>query len=236
MCGLYGIAGYLPKSKRHAVVSALAVLNSSRGTDSTGLGILTADGRHEIVKQALASPEFILKKHFIEAMKIPAITVLGHCRWATHGSVQSSNAHPFRCASVVGTHNGMVSNVNHLRAWSGREFEVDSQYLVWALAHYGHLGPAEGSLTMAYFNLKDPNSILTLFRHNRPLAYAITADGRGVIYSSEMNHLVTACAIAGLEIEKYCEMKNFSQAVFNTGTKGKILVNVKLAQKEKQLF
>lgn len=236
MCGLFGCAGYIPKSKRHALVASLAVLNTSRGNHSTGIGILTADGRHEILKSAVSAHDFIIKKPFVEALKIPSLATIGHCRWATHGEIKQANAHPFRFGSIVGTHNGVVNNVNKLRHWSGKNFEVDSQYLVWGLSNYGHFGPAEGSLTMAYFDVKDPAYILRLFRHNRPLSYGITADGKGVVYSSELQHLVTACAIAGVEVSTFVEIKNFTQASFLAGHKGKIVVSTLPEQSDKLLF
>lgn len=236
MCGLYGCAGYIPKARKHALISSLAILNASRGNHSTGIGILTEDGRHEIVKNAMTANNFIMRKAFVEALKIPALTTIGHCRHATQGDVKNANAHPFRFGSVVATHNGMVHNVNKMRHWSGKEFEVDSQYLVWGLANFGHMGPAEGSLTLAYFNVTEPSYILRLFRHNRPLAFAITKDGRGVVYSSELNHLITACAIAGIEISEYHECRNFTQTSFTQGFKGKIEFSTLPETSDKLLF
>lgn len=236
MCGLFGCAGYLPKSRKHALVAALAVLNTARGSHSTGIGILTADGRHEIVKNAMLAHNFILRKAFVDAMKIPSLATIGHCRWATTGEVKNANAHPFRFGSIVATHNGIVNNINRMRHWSEKEFEVDSQYLVWGLANYGHLGPAEGSLTLAYFDVKDPSYILRLFRHNRPLAFGITADGKGVVYSSELQHLVTACAIAGVEMSSYVDCKNYTQTSFVQGPKGKIVYSTLPEQSDKLLF
>ena len=236
MCGLFGCAGYIPKSKKHALISSLAIQNVSRGNHSTGVGILTCDGRHEIVKNAMVAHNFIQRKAFVEALKIPALATIGHCRHATQGDVKNANAHPFRFGSIVATHNGMVHNVNKMRCWTQKEFEVDSQYLVWALANHGHLGPAEGSLTLAYFDVRDPSYILALSRHNRPLAYAITKDGRGVVYSSELNHLVTCCAVAGIEIQSYHEQKNFTEVVFSQGHKQKIEITTIPTPSDKLLF
>jgi glutamine phosphoribosylpyrophosphate amidotransferase len=236
MCGLFGCAGHVQKSKKHALISSLAIMNVSRGNHSTGIGVMTDDGRHEIVKNAMVAHNFIQRKAFIEAVKIPSTAIVGHCRHATQGDVRNANAHPFRFGSIVGTHNGMVHNVNKMRAWCQREFEVDSQYLIWALSNRGHLGPAEGSLTLAYFDVKDPTYILALSRHNRPLAYGITKDGRGVVYSSELNHLITACAVAGVEMNSYYEQKNFTEVVFHQGHKQKIQTTIIPTPADRKLF
>ena len=236
MCGLFGCAGYIPKSKKHSLIASLAILNVSRGVHSTGVGILTTENTHEIIKSAVQAKDFIQRQAFAEALKIPSLSTIGHCRHATHGDIKNSNAHPFRFGSIVATHNGVVNNVNRMRHWTGKEFEVDSQYLVWALANHGHLGPAEGSLTLAYFDTKDPSYILALCRHNRPLAYAITKDGRGVVYSSELNHLVTGCSIAGIEIQAYYEQRNFTEVVFSQGHKQKIEITTIAIPSDKLLF
>ncbi len=51
--------------------------------------------------------------------------VAGHTRFATRGSVNRRNSHPFRYGRIIGSHNGMCE--------APQKFKVDSEHLFWAL-------------------------------------------------------------------------------------------------------
>lgn len=98
----------------------LGVMSQLRGIDSTGLAIAGRPGngkkqRHKydvtITKDIIPSGYFLNTKQVGEAFKevtIPS-AILGHCRAATIGEVNPSNAHPFECGDIVGVHNGTLN-------------------------------------------------------------------------------------------------------------------------------
>src|SRR5436190_18285533 len=110
MCGIVGYAG--PRQALEVLLEGLRRLEY-RGYDSSGVVVL--DGRGLQVERApgkLSELAAKLKKHPLEGT-----TGLGHTRWATHGGVNESNAHPHRSCDgrIAVVQNGIVENYQELR-------------------------------------------------------------------------------------------------------------------------
>jgi glutamine---fructose-6-phosphate transaminase (isomerizing) len=108
MCGIIGILGRAPVADQ--MVDALKRLEY-RGYDSAGVATLEdghltrrrAEGKLKNLEQRLArSP-------------LAGTTGIGHTRWATHGRVNETNAHPHATDRVAVVHNGIIENFRELR-------------------------------------------------------------------------------------------------------------------------
>ncbi len=110
MCGIIGYCGKKPAVP--VVLEALKRLEY-RGYDSAGVASLS-DGRLLIKKDAGKVDE-VIRKHNLASL--PGNIAIGHTRWATHGGVTQSNAHPHSDCSgrVAVVHNGIVENNQQLR-------------------------------------------------------------------------------------------------------------------------
>ena len=134
MCGIIGYVGH--RAARPLLLDGLATLEY-RGYDSAGIA-LERDGRLDRVRAVgnLAS----LRAAVASADRVPALAGtgadanadaptagIGHTRWATHGRVSESNAHPHddTAGRIQVVLNGIVENHAELRAAleaGGQEF------------------------------------------------------------------------------------------------------------------
>src|ERR1051326_6109800 len=114
MCGIFGYVGARDEAP-HLVLAGLKKLEY-RGYDSWGIAARsssTASG---------APGRLLVEKHVGKigqaSTSLPAArSALGHTRWATHGGVTETNAHPhLDCQGRLAViHNGIVENHAELR-------------------------------------------------------------------------------------------------------------------------
>lgn len=108
MCGIFGFIG--DRSAAPLLVEGLRRLEY-RGYDSTGL--VVKNGSLQMYKKVGKVTELskILPNH------IEGDTGIAHTRWATHGSVTDTNAHPHlnRDESIAVVHNGIIENFRSLK-------------------------------------------------------------------------------------------------------------------------
>ena len=131
MCGIFG---YFGDEEAASVVLAGLRRLEYRGYDSWGIAVLGASVGSSMVrvqKQVGTLSNVTPDEH------IKGTVGIGHTRWATHGRVSYTNAHPHASSdgSFVLAHNGIVENYQELRAElqaGGEVFvtETDSEVLV----------------------------------------------------------------------------------------------------------
>jgi len=111
MCGIVGYVG--PRQAAPIVLGGLKRLEY-RGYDSAGIAVLHQNGG--IVVERAVGKLNNLQERLYQNPLVGNIAI-GHTRWATHGGVTESNAHPHvgRNGRVAVVHNGIIENYAELR-------------------------------------------------------------------------------------------------------------------------
>jgi glucosamine--fructose-6-phosphate aminotransferase (isomerizing) len=131
MCG---IIGYIGKAEATPILLEGLRRLEYRGYDSAGVATLS-NGQMELRKSAGRIANLT---QFIQQNPIRGTSGIGHTRWATHGGVTDSNAHPHldQSGKLALIHNGVIENFQTIKDQllvQGHEFRSDTDTEV--LAH-----------------------------------------------------------------------------------------------------
>lgn len=121
MCGIIGYSGSFCAQK--ILLDGLEQLEY-RGYDSAGVALLDDNG--ELFLQKKAGRVSILKEA-CDAVPVDAHCGIGHTRWATHGGVTDTNAHPHSCGQITLIHNGIIENYHEITAAFGFQNRLQSE-------------------------------------------------------------------------------------------------------------
>lgn len=199
MCGLVGFSraeglSAIADSRRFTIAGLLSI--EDRGPHSTGAawtrGKATQVWYHKSPGPAREiAHELDLDRNLR--------TLIGHVRWATHGEVNVTNAHPLLAEgpkrTIVLTHNGVLSNDDELAELAGlaRVGETDSWTVAAVLATHGEhpaelLELVEGDAALAWLDTSDTASLHLARLIGRPLVLAWTRRG-DLVYASTQSAL-----------------------------------------------
>lgn len=220
MCGLVGMAGDLTPAEEK-VFRTLLILDSLRGEDSTGVasvGKHTGDVR---IAKALGDPFQLFDTLRFESVMKPLHKVLiGHNRYATSGGVKLRNAHPFDMPTVVGVHNGTLTNKYKLL--DNSKFLVDSENLYHHIDQKGlkdAIDVAEGAWALVWWD-KVEESLNFLRNKERTLYFCHSIKEDVLFWASEpwmLNVALSRHSIKHTEVTPFGEDVHYSMHINEKG-------------------
>ena len=141
MCGIVGAV-----AERNVVEILLEGLKrlEYRGYDSAGVALLDKDGGINRLRRTGKVQELV---DAVAQHGAPGTTGIAHTRWATHGGVTESNAHPHTSSERIAVvHNGIIENYIDLReklSAAGYQFTSDTD--TETIAHTVHAELEKGA-------------------------------------------------------------------------------------------
>lgn len=195
MCGIVGAV-----ANRNVVSTLIEGLSrlEYRGYDSAGVAVLNANG----IERVRAVGRVVAMTEKANESQLSGLVGIGHTRWATHGGVTESNAHPHVSPSqssgeIAVVHNGIIENHDEQRSYLkslGYEFTSQTDTEVIAhLIHYYHqtlpllaatqkaVRELTGAFAISVISKKEPEHMVTA-RLGCPLLIGL-ADGENFIAS-----------------------------------------------------
>src|SRR3989475_7680730 len=110
MCSIIGYLGLSPAAP--IIVKGLKRMEY-RGYDS--VGVATFSDNHILVRKGVGKVLDVNK--IVRLDELSGVVGIGHTRWATHGGVTDTNAHPHPSTSseIAIVHNGIIDNFAELK-------------------------------------------------------------------------------------------------------------------------
>ena len=191
MCGIVGAV-----ANRNVVSTLIEGLSrlEYRGYDSAGIAVLNSAGIERV--RAVGRVSAMTEK--ADEVSLSGQVGIGHTRWATHGGVTESNAHPHVSKGELAVvHNGIIENHDEQRTrlkMLGYEFTSQTDTEVIAhLIHFYHqelnllaatqkaVSELTGAFAISVISVKEPEHMVTA-RLGCPLLLGL-GDGENFIAS-----------------------------------------------------
>ena len=175
MCGHVGFAGEHKEAGK--IITFLLILDSTRGTDGTGLFMTSFSKKGEcLIKESGDCYNLINNKNY-NVVNNNYNLFIGHNRASTRGHNTPSNAHPFNLGRIVGAHNGTLSNFYTLPLY--KYYDVDSELALFMIGSEGvekAVKQFRGSWSFVWYDRKE-KTLNFLRNEERPLCYTFDTEG-----------------------------------------------------------
>ncbi len=195
MCGIIGYCG--PKQAAKVLIEGLKRLEY-RGYDSAGIAVVDG-GSLQIIKKAGKIRTLI--EHTPQDLR--GEYGIGHTRWATHGVVNETNAHPHTdCTGKIAlAHNGIIENFESLKEVlqsEGHVFktETDSEVIVHLIGKY-YNGDLETAVREAVALLKGTYGIVCVHA-DEPHRIVGARNGSPLVVGIGNNEMFIASDVTGV--------------------------------------
>jgi glutamine---fructose-6-phosphate transaminase (isomerizing) len=183
MCGIVGAV-----AKKNVVLTLIEGLSrlEYRGYDSAGIAVLDGD-----IKRVRAVGRVREMEEKAKSEQLSGLVGIGHTRWATHGGVTESNAHPHVSRNEIAVvHNGIIENHDEQRerlSGLGYQFtsETDTEVIAHLIHYYHDKGEClltatklavkelTGAFAISAISIKEPDSMVTA-RQGCPLLIGLS--------------------------------------------------------------
>ena len=244
MCGIVGAV-----ASRNVVSTLIEGLSrlEYRGYDSAGVAVLNSNGIERV--RAIGRVSAMTEKA-IDA-NLNGQVGIGHTRWATHGGVTESNAHPHVSKGEIAVvHNGIIENHDEQRdKLKQLSYEFTSQTdteVIAHLIHYYHkdlpllaatqkaVAELTGAFAISVISVKEPEHMITA-RLGCPLLIGL-GEGENFIASDVSAVLSVTRKVVYLEDGDVADIRRDGVTIFDhdgkTVTRKTHLSDVSLASME----
>ncbi len=198
MCGIIGFTGYV--DAKEVLLNGLAELEY-RGYDSAGIAVTTDKGI-EVFKNV---GKVAALRNEVPA-EVETSCGIGHTRWATHGGVTKTNAHPHSCGKVTLIHNGIIENYHELAeelAKGGRipQSQTDTEVAAMLLDSL-YTGDAYSAISEAVKRLTGAYAFCIMFSDQKDVIYCIRKGSPLVACMAEEGAVIASDMVALLRYSK----------------------------------
>lgn len=231
MCAIFGLGfmkGHMVENSEMVrnIIRNLFIESQARGRTAAGLAAITSAEIHVVKKnlqgdRLIRLPEYeAMERKYMtfgtapdqdpsEIAKEPPMAFIGHCRLKTKGSeLDNVNNHPIVRDDVVGVHNGIINNDDHLFEIYSKTFKrngrVDSEIIFALIEHFAkrctrNIHEAirktsqalNGSMACAFTHCLQPH-VVWLYRRSGPCDVVIFRDIGMVVWSSVETYIMNA--------------------------------------------
>ncbi len=202
MCGIVGYTG--KDSVTDQLLDSLELLEY-RGYDSAGIATLNGEtGKVKLRKCAGRVND--LRKLCKKDKKVSTCGI-GHTRWATHGGVSDTNAHPHRNGEVLLVHNGIIENYeelkDHFMLHKELKSQTDTEVVAAVLNRFYHGDPQEAIRETVKY-LRGTFALVIMFSDKPDVIYAIRNVSPIVAACNENGTMLASDVVAlGASAKKY---------------------------------
>lgn len=171
MCGIIGYTGSL--EAKNILLEGLASLEY-RGYDSAGISLFEKEKIHTV--KTIGKVSDLMTK--VDSLgELSGTCGIGHTRWATHGGVIDSNAHPHTYGKITLIHNGIIENYHELEEELGATgrypvSQTDTE-IVSMLLDSLYQGDAIAAITEAAKRLEGAYAFCILFVDQPEIVYCL---------------------------------------------------------------
>lgn len=230
MCGIFGYIG--KKSSSDVCIEGLQALEY-RGYDSAGIATITEG--EIIVQKKIGKVEVLY--NLMKEKPFTSGCAIAHTRWASHGGITESNAHPHadEKKTLALVHNGIIENFLSLKQMLEKEgivfsSDTDTEVIAQLISYYnkGDLIEAmrkalllvKGAFAIAIIHKDDPETIYAATR-DCPLIIGHCNTTKEVYLSSDTNaFLGKSLDIFYLFDDEFCVLRKGNIEVYdNQGNK-----------------